>query len=187
MKPGKSQRKKNKRIRPREPGCKEKKLSPKAKGNIIAKVKKIADPLSESEGIELVHIEHHQEAVGKILRIYIDKPGGVTLEDCVNISRQLGDLLDVDFENDFPYRLEVSSPGLDRPLTKESDFERFKGQTAKIRTAQPLDGQKNFKGILLGISEGTVKLMINDKPVAIPYLEITRAQLVNYNGDSECL
>ncbi|MBW2099963.1 MAG: ribosome maturation factor, partial [Deltaproteobacteria bacterium] len=57
----------------------------------------------------------------------------------------------------------------------------------KIRTAQPLDGQKNFKGILLGISEGTVKLMINDKPVAIPYLEITRAQLVNYNGDSECL
>jgi ribosome maturation factor RimP len=187
LKPGKSQRKKNKRIRAKEPGCKEKKLSPEAKENIIAKVKKIADSLCESEGIELVHIEHHQEAVGKILRIYIDKPGGVTLDDCVNISRQLGDLLDVDFENDFPYRLEVSSPGPDRPLAKESDFERFKGQTAKIRTAQPLDGQKNFKGILLGISEGTVKLMINDKTIAIPYLEITRARLVNYNGDSECL
>ena len=136
--------------------------------------------------MELVHVEFQREAGGRILRLYIDQPGGVTLNDCVNISRQMGDLLDVNIENVGPYNLEVSSPGTDRPLSKEIDFDRFKGNIARIRTTQPIDGQKNFRGVLSGISGGTVSLLVGDRTVAIPFEEIARARLVDYNGESKC-
>ncbi|MCP4111224.1 MAG: ribosome maturation factor RimP [Desulfobacteraceae bacterium] len=157
--------------------------------------------------MELVHVEYQRETGGRVLRIYIDGPGGVTLDDCVGISRQLSDLLDVsledsDAEENEPYSLEVSSPGTERPLGKESDFERFKGSIAKIKTA-PSDGtgnsrpqkQKTYKGVLLGISETPqisgqvseqnsqspeifVNLLVNEETVSIPFREITRARLV---------
>lgn len=139
----------------------------------------LIEPLCDAEGIELVHIESQREAGGRILRIYIDKPGGVTLNDCTAISRQAGDILDVGFENDEPYNLEVSSPGLDRPLVKLKDFERFKEKRVKIRTDKPLSGQKNFKGTLLGVSNEDVSVSIDNKIMNIPFKEIIKARLVS--------
>ena len=146
---------------------------------IIARAKDLIEPLCEAEGMELVHLEFQREAGGRILRIYIDGPCGVTLDDCVRVSRQSGDLLDVYLEDTGPYSLEVSSPGPTRPLVKKHDFERFKGNRTRIMTAQAIDGQKNFKGVLLGISDGIVKLSVDDKTVAIPYQKITKAQLAD--------
>lgn len=105
----------------------------------------------------------------------------------MNISRQLGDLLDVNLNSDGSYNLEISSPGSDRPLGKKQDFERFSGMEAKIRVAEPVDGRKNFKGILLGISGDVVTLLVDDKTVAIAFQNISRARLVNYNGENGCL
>jgi ribosome maturation factor RimP len=145
----------------------------------IARIRGLAETLCESAGMELVHMEFQRESGGRMLRVYIDKPGGVGLTDCVFVSRQLGDLLDVYLEEDHPaYNLEVSSPGPERPIGKANDFERFAGQWVKIKTRQSISGQKNFTGKLLGISEGIVKLEQNDIIRAIPHGEILKARLV---------
>ncbi len=154
---------------------------------VFQKTKNIAEALCEDEDLELVHIEYQREPGGRTLRVYIDKPGGVTLDDCVLVNRQLSDILDVRLEHEWSYNLEISSPGPDRPLGKATDFERFKGESAKIRICEPIRGQRNFRGILCGISEGMVKLQDTDRSIAIPYAKITRARLINYNGENECL
>ncbi len=145
---------------------------------LIARVQEIALPLCDDEGIELVHVEHVIEPGGRKLRLYIDKPGGVKLDDCARVSRELGALLDINLTDDFgPYALEVSSPGSQRPLVKLSDFERFKDNKVKITTGTAIDGQKNFKGTLMGTSPGFVKLNTNDKSIEIPFQAIDRARL----------
>ena len=154
---------------------------------IIEQVRTLAGPLCESEGMELVHVEYHREPGGRILRIYIDKPGGVRLDDCVDISRQLGDLMDVYLDEIGPYTMEVSSPGSDRPLGKEGDFERFRGCKAKIRTHHPFDGRRNFTGVLGGLSEGNVHIWVENKTVTIPFPEIQKARLINFNREYPCL
>ncbi len=178
--------KKFKKNKTKKPGFQESSFTVESRIKIAASVKDLAEPLCESEGIELVYVEYQPEAGGMILRLYIDKPKGVTIDDCIYISRQLGDILDVNLEGAVVYRLEVSSPGSDRPIWKKNDFNRFKGSVARIRTCRPFDGQKNFKGVLLGISDETVKLMVDNKNVAIPFKEISRARLVNY-GENRCL
>ena len=161
-------------------------LSNESWQTIVAQVNSLAQRLCEAEGMELVHVEFQREAGGRILRIYIYRPAGVTLDDCVNVSRQLGDLLDVSLADVGPYNLEVSSPGTDRPLSKEIDYDRFKGNTARIKTTTPIGGQKNFKGVLSGISGGMVSLLVGDKSVAIPIAQIARARLVDYHGEGQC-
>ena len=149
---------------------------------IARQVFEVAEPLCESEGLELVFVEYHPEASGKLLRITIDKPGGITLDDCAHVSRQLNDLLDVDLGDIGTYNLEVSSPGPERPIWKRSDFDRFRGKKIKIQTFQPISGQKNFTGLLKGIINELVTLTIDDKTVAIPFAEINKARLVDH-GD----
>ena len=173
-----------KKIKAGRPQAEQLAISYASKHEIISQIKHLAEQLCEAESMELVHVEYQREAAGRILRLYIDQPGGVSLNDCVNISRQLGDLLDINLEHLSPYNLEVSSPGTDRPLGKQSDYERFKGNVARIKTSKPIDGQKNFKGILSGISDGKVTLVIGDKSVAIPFEKITRARLVDYHGEN---
>ncbi|HPA14728.1 MAG TPA: ribosome maturation factor RimP [Desulfobacterales bacterium] len=180
----KAQRKRSKTKRPE---ASEEKYFLAHKAKIVNQVNELAESLCQAEGMELVYVEYQREPSGRTLRIYIDKPGGVTLDDCVNISRQLGDLLDVNLNSDGSYNLEISSPGSDRPLGKKQDFERFSGMEAKIRVAEPVDGRKNFKGILLGISGDVVTLLVDDKTVAIAFQNISRARLVNYNGENGCL
>ena len=160
---------------------------PKASGltrdEIISKVNELTAPLCDAEGIELVHTEYQREPHGMILRVYIDKPGGTTLKDCTHVSRQLQDLLDVHLDVSDNYYLEVSSPGCNRPLGKLSDFVRFKGCQAKIKILQPIEGQKNFTGVLSGVLKETIAIQVGDRIVEIPYQDISRARLVNYNGD----
>jgi ribosome maturation factor RimP len=144
---------------------------------------RLAEELCQAEGLELVHLEYQREAGGRMLRAYIDKANGVTLDDCVNISRQLSEILDVHLQTDLPYHLEVSSPGADRPLGKLTDFERFRGQTARIRVKDPIAGQRNFKGTLMGITGDLIHLQISAGPIDVHFPNITKARLVNYNGE----
>ena len=148
--------------------------------DIVSLVRDLAEPVCESEGMELILVEYVPEKGGKTLRLYIDKPGGITLDDCAFVSHQVGDILDVNLEGSGSYNLEVSSPGPERPLAKIDDFERFEGNIIKIKTSRPIDGQKKFKGILSGIFEGVVTLSIENKTVAIPFQDITRARLVKH-------
>ena len=146
---------------------------------MVAKVWRLAEPLCLSEGMELVHVEYQREPAGRTLRIYLDKPGGVTLDDCVNISRQLSDLLDVGVETEAPYRMEVSSPGIQRPLGRLDDFERFKGSRAKVRTVQALEGRKNFTGTLQGLSGLSVLLWVDNQALSIAFTDIVKAHLIH--------
>ena len=149
---------------------------------IVRQVFAIAEPLCESEGIELVFVEFHSETTGRVLRLFVDKPGGITLDDCAAVSRQLTDILDVSLEDVGPYSLEVSSPGPERPIGKVDDFNRFKGKKIKVQTSRPIDGRKNFTGILAGFLDGQVNLTIDKQTVTIPHTSIKRARLVNH-GD----
>jgi len=146
--------------------------------SLLARVRVLVEPLCEYEGVELVHTEYQRESRGRVLRLYIDRYGGVTLEDCAHISRQVGDLLDIELEEMGPYSLEVSSPGVDRPISSKRDFARFEGEAVRVRTTHPIDGQRNFTGILSGVSSGNVVLMVDDRMVAIPHRQISKARLM---------
>jgi len=151
---------------------------------IAAEVREVAEPLCAAEGVELVHVEYQRESGGRMLRVYIDRPGGIRLDDCVGISRQLSDLLDVYLEHDAAYHLEVSSPGPDRPLSVQDDFVRFKGHRAKIGTIKSIDGQKNFSGTLMGLTADRINMEIEGKSIKIPLDLVKKARLVNYHGEN---
>jgi len=150
----------------------------------LASVNRLVEPVCDAEGLELVHMEYQMEPGGKVLRLYIDKPDGISIDDCAAVSRQVSDLLDVYIESDHRYRLEVSSPGSNRPLTKQDDFNRFKGQLVRIHASRSIDGQKKFKGALTGIKDGIVTLTVVEKSVAIPFGDIIKARLINYSGEN---
>src|SRR5690349_3549483 len=111
----------------------------------------IIDRVVARENLELVHWQMVGPPGASVLRIYIDKPGGVTLDDCERISKQVGLLLDVEDAVSGKYMLEVSSPGIERGLYKPADFERFKGSRVKIKMSEAIEGQRNFRGELQGI------------------------------------
>ncbi|MCE5306699.1 MAG: ribosome maturation factor RimP [Acidobacteriales bacterium] len=129
------------------------------KDDVVAKVRAIAERVGASEGIEIVDVELLGGGRSRVLRIYIDKPGGVTHGDCELVSQDVGTILDV--EDVMPggrYTLEVSSPGLERKLTKPADFERFLGQKARIVLKSPVENQRRWEGILTGFAEGVITL-----------------------------
>jgi ribosome maturation factor RimP len=152
---------------------------PEKEALVLDRVNRFAEPLCESEGMELVHVEYLRERAGRVLRIYIDRPGGVTLDDCARISRQIGDWLDVSLEEIGPYSLEVSSPGPERPIGRASDYERFRGRKAKISTSPSRKGRKNYTGFLLGVAAGRVSLETVEGIVEIPLEEIRKARLAD--------
>jgi len=123
----------------------------------------VIEKVTEREGIELVHAEMAGERRA-ILKVLIDKPGGVTLDDCAAISRKLGLTLDVEDLIPHRYLLEVASPGLDRGLYKESDYERFAGLPAHIRLDAPIDGQRTFHGTLIGLDRSDQVVAILEEP-----------------------
>src|SRR5712691_7787818 len=122
-----------------------------ASGSIEERVREIAERVALDHGLELVHAEVAGPEGKPIVRVFIDKPGGVTHEDCSEVSLHLGTILDVEDFIHSPYTLEVSSPGLERGLYKLADFERFAGSLAKIKIRQPLNGQRNFRGRIVGV------------------------------------
>jgi ribosome maturation factor RimP len=141
-----------------------------AKEEIVAKIAEIAERVADSEGIEIVDVQLLGAGRGRLLRIFIDRPAGdasqdrphgVSHADCEFISRQVGTILDI--EDVIPgdsYTLEVSSPGLERKLSKAKDFERFVGQKAKVVLREPVENQRSWEGRLAGISEGVIALEI---------------------------
>lgn len=145
---------------------------------VVERVRAIAEAILAERGLELVEVEFQREARGWILRLYMDRPGGVTLEDCQRVSEELGDHLDVEDLVDHPYHLEVSSPGLDRPLTRDRDFVGFAGKAARITTREPIEGQRNFRGRLAGLASGAVLLDLADgRQARIPRGLIVKARL----------
>ncbi len=144
---------------------------------LIDKIRAVAQPLCDAEDFELVHLEYVTGKKENIVRVFLDKPGGITLDDCVMISRQLGDLIDVHIERMGRYRLEVSSPGPERPLSQKSDFHRFKGSRVKIETESPVEGKKKFTGILESVNEASIVVAVDGKDIVINDQEIRRANL----------
>ncbi len=123
------------------------------KREIEQKVGELVEPLTDYNGLELVLVEFVKGPRGNILRLVIDKQGGVTLDDCSRLSRVVSDLLDVHDPVPGSYNLEVSSPGINRPLVKAEDYERFSGEKVFVRTSEPVDGRRKFKGLLRGVSD----------------------------------
>jgi ribosome maturation factor RimP len=147
--------------------------------HVMGVARPVAEALCDDLGLELVHLEYLRDRGGRIMRLYVDKPAGVTLEDCAAVSRELSDLLDVQLPELGQYHLEVSSPGPNRPLSRPSDFERFRGRQAKIRTRAPINGQKNFSGTLEGLSDGAVRLNLGRTTIAIAIESISKAHLAD--------
>ena len=125
-------------------------------------------------GVELVDFETSPK--GRLMRVFIDIERGVTVDDCATVSNQLTRVFEV--ENVDYDRLEISSPGLDRPLKKTADFERFAGDEVQVRLRMPIGNQRNFIGVLEGLSEGVVRLRTDKGEVAFPFDEIEKARLV---------
>ena len=122
------------------------------------RLRDLIEGVVEGQGYELVEVELKGAGNHSVLRIFIDRPEGVSLKDCELISHQVGTVLDVEDLIPFSYTLEVSSPGLDRKLYKESDYTRFEGKLAKIQTRIPLKHQKVFRGRLRGVQDGKIVL-----------------------------
>lgn len=120
-------------------------------------------PLIVSENYELVELQYQREGENWILRIFVDKPGGITIDDCAKLNEKIGRYLDEKEIIPQRYILEVSSPGLDRPLKKESDFQKVTGRLVRINVFAPVEGERHFLGRILGIEEGKVKLSISEQ------------------------
>jgi ribosome maturation factor RimP len=144
---------------------------------VVTVVSSLAEDILRSEGMELVDVQFRRESHGLMLRIFIDKPGGVTIDDCSSISQQLGDVLDVKDVIHYPYRMEVSSPGLTRPLKKEKDFERFIGEYIALKTKCLIENRKTFRGMLVGYCDGAVRMEVENKQYTIPFEMIENAHL----------
>lgn len=126
-------------------------------------------------GYELVDFETSNR--GRLLRLFIDKPGGVSIDDCVRVSNHLTRLLAVELDYDYD-RLEVSSPGLDRPLKKEADFVRFRGERAQIKLRLPVAGRKNVTGVLLGVHEGLLDMDVDGTLQTFELANVEKARLI---------
>ena len=147
-------------------------------GSIEERVQAIAERVAIDHGLELVHAEVAGPDNKPIVRIFIDKPAGVTHSDCSEVSLHVGTILDVEDFIHASYTLEVSSPGLERGLYKRADYERFAGSLARMRTRRPIEGQRNFRGRLLGI-EGD-EVLFEDRTsgrVTVPLESIAKANL----------
>ena len=146
--------------------------------SIAQRVQELAEQAAIDNGLELVHVEVAGPDNSPIVRVFIDKSGGVSHDDCSEMSLHLGTVLDVEDFIHSSYTLEVSSPGLERGLYKLSDFERFVGSQAKMKTRQPINGQRNFRGTLLGVEAKNV--LFEDRTngkVEVPFDIITKANL----------
>ncbi len=149
------------------------------------------EPVVNGMGFDLIEIEHFPNPKHGVLRLYIDTPyidspegsekeaaKGVVIEDCSAVSRQISALIDVEDPVNGQFNLEVSSPGLDRPLRRLQDFQRFTGSLVKLKMVMPLDGQRNFKGRLLEASEESVVIETDSEEISLPMSAIDKARIV---------
>jgi ribosome maturation factor RimP len=159
--------------------------------NIAERASRLLEPVLERDGYELVDVEWARSGPRWTLRVYIDKPGGVGIEDCQSVSRTIDPILEVEDFIEPSYELEVSSPGLDRPLRKPADFERYAGQRAHVKSYGPLEGtapgspkRKNWTGVLMGFRDGAVEIDVDGVLHRIPREQIAKANLeYDYEAD----
>lgn len=142
------------------------------------KLETLIDPIVESFGCQLWGVEYRPLKNSALLRVFIDKEGGVSLDDCADISYQLSGMLDVEDPIQLAYTLEVSSPGIDRPLLKPEHFQTYVGESVKIRLQWPVDGARNFRGQIQSADEAKIKLEQDGEVVELPYAAITKARLI---------
>lgn len=143
-------------------------------------IEAIVIPVVAGLGCEFVGLEYLSQGKHSVLRIYIDKAGGVSLDDCEKVSRQLGSVLDVEAELiRGEYTLEVSSPGVDRKIFNLEQFLQFVGKKVQVTLQAPLEGKRNFKGILNAVEDQTLLLEVNGKVVNINYADVAQANVVS--------
>ena len=138
---------------------------------------KLVEPVVAAMGYELVGIEYRPNKRRALLRIYIDKVDGVSVEDCALVSNQVSGILDVEDPLSGQYTLEVSSPGLRRPIFKASDYDRFAGELVHIRIQGTLEGRRRIHGILRGLRAGCVIIVENGVEISVPLDRVDKAQL----------
>jgi ribosome maturation factor RimP len=148
-----------------------------AADRLIATIQGFAEPLVAEMGMELVDVQYQREGHGWVLRFFIDKEGGVAIEDCAQVSREISAYLEVEDLIAHAYHLEVSSPGLERPLKKKEDFIRFIERQARIKLRQPLGDQRVLIGTLGGLEGDAVVLMLEGEKVLIDMENISKARL----------
>ncbi len=143
----------------------------------LSKLEALMTPLLEQEGAELVDLEYVREGSQWVLRVYIDKPPRISLDDCAYFSDRIGSLLDSSGILAAAYVLEVSSPGIDRVIKKEKDFQRFTGKAVKIQLKEPLEGRRNFSGVIRGCQGGQVAFECEGKTFSFEIGLIEEARL----------
>ncbi len=149
-----------------------------SRAEIIAQVTELMQPVLEAQGLELVEMEYARPSRGRAtLRIFLDRPGGVTLEDLTRMNRVVGELLDVHDLIPGSYNLEVSSPGATRALKKPEDYRRYAGRLVRLTTRTPWQGRQVHRGILQGLEDEVVSLKEGEDTIRIPLQEIAKARL----------
>jgi len=144
---------------------------------LIDRVTALITPVLVEMAAELIEAQFRREGHGWVLRLIIDTEAGVTLDDCARVSREAGNLLEIEELITYPYHLEVSSPGLDRPLRNEKDFRRFVGRLAKVKTSEAINGQQVFIGRLGPVNDDAIAMTIEQGEVVIPFALIAKARL----------
>lgn len=146
--------------------------------SVKREVSRLIEPILADMGFELVYVEYLSEHGRWVLRIYVDEEGGITLEDCARVSREIGNVIDVKEIVPHEYVLEVSSPGLNRPLVREKDFNQAVGKKVKLQMINAVDERRNFTGYLKAFKDGTLHIQLNDKLVLLPRRDVKKANLV---------
>jgi ribosome maturation factor RimP len=147
--------------------------------DIVHEVEILLQPITRALGLETVDVQVAGEARRTVLRVLVDRPeGGITVEECAKVNETLGRQFDLYDFFPHPYTLEVSSPGLDRPLRTDEEFRRFAGRRAEVVTGEPVGGQRRFRGVLLGVVGDDVMVQMDQRQVAIPKAQIQQARLV---------
>jgi ribosome maturation factor RimP len=146
--------------------------------SIVQGVSDLVEGILEEMGFELVEVEYIHNMGRWILRLVIDKESGVTIDDCAKVSNELGDLIDVKNFIDHSYALEISSPGLDRPLKKEKDVLKAMNKKIKLKMLTPVEGRRNYSGYLRDFENGMLHVEIETGLVALPWSEVDKANLI---------
>jgi ribosome maturation factor RimP len=146
----------------------------------VEAVRAVAERVTSARGYELVDVSLTRAKGGHVVRLYLDKPGGIGLDELQAVSEEVSAILDAEDPIDSSYTLEVSSPGLDRPLKSEADYRRFAGRLAKLSSYELVDGRRHWTGRLIGLEEGVVSLRLEAEGgsvALIPYAKIAHARL----------
>ncbi|WP_144393244.1 ribosome maturation factor RimP [Pleionea sediminis] len=152
---------------------------------MIAELNKLIEPAVEAVGCEFVGLEYVADGRHSVLRVYIDSENGVTIDDCADVSRQVSAVLDVEDPISGHYNLEVSSPGMDRPLFKLEHFERFQGEEVKLRSHTPVEGRRNFRGVLQAVEGDQISLNVDGHVFTVAFDNIDKARVVPDFGDEK--